>query len=349
MQHSRGGELKKMAGTNHKRRRVLITGAAGFIGFHLTERLLSEGALVMGLDNINSYYDVRLKNARLGQLTKHSSFSFQRVNLTNHDQVKSLVSTLKPSIVVHLAAQPGIRHSLSQPGDFVASNVDGFLAILEACRTQPVQHLIYASSSSVYGANKKLPFHEDDPVVKPLSLYAATKRAGELMAETYAHLFAIPTSGLRFFTVYGPWGRPDMAYFSFTKAAFEGRAVEVFDSGKIKRDFTFVGDVIEAIIQLLDRPPEVAARTLRREITSPHLIYNVGTCVPVELSEFIARIESATGRPLIQRNLPMPHTEVQVTFADVERLVSVTGFAPRTHLATGLDQFVSWYKTYYAV
>jgi UDP-glucuronate 4-epimerase len=325
---------------------VLVTGAAGFIGFHLASRLLDQGAQVIGVDNLNAYYDVSLKEARLRGLASAPGFRFERLDLSEGGPILSLFARHQPECVIHLAAQAGVRYSLVNPRAYVGSNVDGFLTILEACRAHPVRHLVYASSSSVYGANEKVPFHEDDPVTSPVSLYAATKRADELMAETYAHLFAIPASGLRFFTVYGPWGRPDMAYFSFTKACFEGRPIEVFNGGAMQRDFTYIDDVVEAVARLLDRPPASAATTLGLRIRSPHIIYNVGNHTPVELSAFIATIEAAVGRKVERRNAPMQPGDVLKTFADVDRLTRVTGFSPRTPLAEGIGRFVTWYREY---
>ncbi|HTR13303.1 MAG TPA: NAD-dependent epimerase/dehydratase family protein [Roseiarcus sp.] len=330
-------------------RSVLVTGAAGFIGFFVANRLLAAGAEVVGVDNLNGYYDVALKEARLKELAKFPAFAFSCNDLTDHGAIDAAFKARQPEFVVHLAAQAGVRYSLVNPHAYVASNVDGFLTILEACRARSVRHLIYASSSSVYGAESKLPFREDDPAVTPVSLYAATKRANELMAETYAHLFDIPTTGLRFFTVYGPWGRPDMAYFSFTKAAFEGRPIDVFNDGKMRRDFTYVDDVTEAVCRLIDEAPPLAAKTLGLAIKSPHLIYNVGNHTPVELSEFIAVIEGTTARRIKQRNLPMQPGDVPATYADVDRLARVTGFAPRTPLAEGIGRFVAWYRKFYGV
>jgi UDP-glucuronate 4-epimerase len=336
-----------MTSTDLKGRAVLVTGAAGFIGFHLARRLLAAGAQVVGVDNVNAYYDPVLKEARLRELSNFETFKFERCDITEREAILSLFASRKPEFVAHLAAQAGVRYSITHPHAYVSSNVDGFLAILEACRAHPVRHLVYASSSSVYGANTKVPFQEDDPVLAPMSLYGATKRADELMAETYAHLFAVPASGLRLFTVYGPWGRPDMAYFSFTKAAFEGRRIDVFNHGHLRRDFTYVDDVIESFCRLLDRPPQVAAPMLDLRLMRSHIVYNVGNHTPIELSQFIATIEAAVGRRLERRNLPMQPGDVPATFADVERLARVTGFAPRTSLADGIGQFVLWYKDYY--
>jgi len=332
-----------------EKRVVLVTGAAGFIGFFVAKRLLKAGAGVVGLDNLNNYYDVALKQARLSELARFPAFAFARCDLTDRGAIKALFASRKPEFVIHLAAQAGVRYSLVNPHAYVASNVDGFLTILEACRANSVRHLIYASSSSVYGAESKLPFREDDPAVTPISLYAATKRANELMAETYAHLFGVPATGLRFFTVYGPWGRPDMAYFSFTRAAFAGRPIDVFNGGKLRRDFTYVDDVTEAVCRLIDIPPRMAAEALGLAIKNPHIVYNVGNHTPVELSEFIAVIERATGRKIARRNLPMQPGDVPATYADVDRLARVTGFAPRTSLTDGIGRFVAWYRKFYGI
>jgi UDP-glucuronate 4-epimerase len=338
-----------MAGSDLEGRTVLVTGAAGFIGFHLANRLLAAGACVVGIDSVNAYYDVAIKEARLRELASWPAFRFERCDITEHKAVHSIFESCKPEFVAHLAAQAGVRYSLTDPRAYVSSNVDGFLAILEACRAQTVRHLLYASSSSVYGADSKAPFQETDPAVTPVSLYAATKRADELMAETYAHLFGVPATGLRFFTVYGPWGRPDMAYFTFTKAAFEGRPIDVFNNGRMRRDFTYIDDVIEAVCRLLDQPPKSAAALLGLTLDRPHLIYNVGNHTPVELSEFIAMIEASVGRKVERRYLPMQPGDVPATFADVGRLARVTGFAPRTPLVEGIGRFVQWYKGFYGV
>jgi UDP-glucuronate 4-epimerase len=341
--------LQATTGIDLRGRAVLVTGAAGFIGFHLANRLLAEGARVVGVDNVNAYYDVSLKEARLRELAKAHQFNFDRRELTDREAILSIFESYRPEFVVHLAAQAGVRYSLTHPYAYVSSNVDGFLTILEACRVHPIRHLVYASSSSVYGANAKVPFQEEDPVLSPMSLYGATKRANELMAETYAHLFSIPASGLRLFTVYGPWGRPDMAYFSFTKAAFEGQPIDVFNNGRMRRDFTYIDDVVESVCRLLDRPPQTAAQMLDLHVTRPHLIYNVGNHKPVELSKFIAVIEAAVGCKIKRRNQPMQSGDVPATFADVERLAKVAGFAPRTSLAEGIGRFVLWYKDYFEI
>jgi UDP-glucuronate 4-epimerase len=326
---------------------VLVTGAAGFIGFHLTKRLLATGARVVGIDNMNSYYDVTLKDARLRFLLNSPAFRFEHCDITEHQKVRSLFESCNPEFVVHLAAQVGVRYSLINPRAYFSSNIDGFLTILEACRVRPIRHLLYASSSSVYGNDTKVPFQESDPAGSPVSVYAATKRTNELMAETYAHLFDIPATGLRFFSVYGPWGRPDMAYFVFTKAALAGNAIDVFNNGQMRRDFTYIDDVIEAVYLLLHQPPRRAAALLGLPIERQHIIYNIGNHTPVELLEFVAMIEAAVGRTAERRYLPMQPGDVPETFADVSRLAGVTGFAPRTPLLEGIGRFVQWYKAYY--
>lgn len=329
-----------------KDRRVLVTGAAGFIGYHVAGRLLAAGAVVHGIDNVNDYYDVTLKERRLAQLEAQRDFAMARVDLADGAAVKREVALFQPDVIIHLGAQAGVRYSLSNPRAYASSNIDGFLSILEAARAHPVRHLIYASSSSVYGSNTKIPFAETDPVERPVSLYSATKRSNELMARTYAHLFAIPCSGLRFFTVYGPWGRPDMAYYSFTKAILEGRPIDVFNHGKLRRDFTYIDDVVEAIVRLVDCPPDAALRAKIGDTeTAPHVLYNVGNHTPVDLGDFIATIERAVGREAIKVMKPMQPGDVLETYADVTRLAAVTGFAPKTPLTEGIARFVAWYRS----
>jgi UDP-glucuronate 4-epimerase len=325
---------------------VLVTGAAGFIGFHLVARLLAAGATVHGLDNLNDYYDVRLKEARLAKIGAHPRFAFSRLDVTEYERLSALCAGFRPDAVVHLAAQAGVRYSLINPRAYASSNLDGFLSVLEACRAQPVRHLVYASSSSVYGTNSKVPYHEDDPVLAPVSLYAATKRANELMAQSYAHLFGIPCSGVRFFTVYGPWGRPDMAYYAFTKAILEGRTIDVFNNGEMQRDFTYIDDVVEALVRLVDLPP---ARNSGNggAARAPHTLYNIGNHTPVALGRFIGAIETALGREARKRYLPMQPGDVPSTYADVERLWRVTGFVPRTPIEQGLARFVAWFRAYH--
>jgi UDP-glucuronate 4-epimerase len=331
-----------------KGKRILATGAAGFIGFHACRRLLASGAEVLGVDDLNTYYDVDLKQARLAGLEAGQGFFFERCDVADKARVLALVATFKPDYVLHLAAQAGVRFSLQDPSAYVRANVDGFLAVLEACRAHPVRHLIYASSSSVYGGNSKVPFCETDPVENPRSLYAVTKRANELMAHTYAHLFGIACSGLRFFTVYGPWGRPDMAYFAFTKAILEGRPINVFNEGRMQRDFTYIDDVVEAIERLLPLPPVPAAGPQAADWVA-HSLYNVGSHSPIALGQFIGVIEAALGRKAQLRLLPMQPGDVPVTYADVAKLAATVDFAPRTPLEQGMRQFVSWYRDFYGV
>jgi UDP-glucuronate 4-epimerase len=334
-------------------KRILVTGAAGFIGFHTCLRLLAGGARVLGLDDLNAYYDVELKQARLARLEGLAGFAFERCDVADKARVLALLGDFRPHYVVHLAAQAGVRFSLQDPSAYLRANIDGFLAVLEACRAQPVRHLIYASSSSVYGANSKVPFCESDRVDNPRSLYAVTKRANELMAHTYAELFAIPASGLRFFTVYGPWGRPDMAYFSFTKAILEGRPIDVFNHGQMQRDFTYIDDVVEAIARLVPLPPNAAAATGASGDAAAaalgHRLYNVGNHSPVALQQFIAVIEATLGRKAELRLLPMQPGDVPITYADVARLSAAVAFAPRTPLEEGIARFVAWYRQFYRV
>ena len=334
--------------------RIVVTGAAGFIGFHTCDRLTARGAEVLGLDDLNGYYDVSLKRARLGRLEARSGFTFERCDIADEQRVLALMGAFKPDCVVHLAAQAGVRHSLENPSTYTRSNVNGFLAILEACRVHPVRHLVYASSSSVYGANDKVPFSESDPVERTLSLYAVTKRANELMAHTYAHLFRIPASGLRLFTVYGPWGRPDMAYFVFTKAILEGRPIDVYNNGRMRRDFTYIDDVTEAIERLIPLPP-VATTSVEtgpcgtRIGPVPHVLYNLGNHTSVELGHFIDVIEAALGVRASRRMLPMQPGDVPVTYADVSRLSAAIGFYPRVSIEEGIGRFIAWYRRYYNV
>jgi UDP-glucuronate 4-epimerase len=337
-------------------RRILVTGAAGFVGYHVAQRLLDHGALVTGLDNLNAYYDVSLKEARLRNLSGRNGFSFHKIDLADAGAVMSLFESVKPQAVINLAAQAGVRYSIDHPHDYVSANLAGFLSILEACRHHPVGHLIYASSSSVYGANAKVPFSETDGVGHPVSLYAASKRSNELMAHTYAHLFQVPTSGLRFFTVYGPFGRPDMAYFKFTKAISEGKAIDVYNEGRMKRDFTYIDDVVEAIVRLVDAPPsadanwdaEVAHPDPSRA-AAPYRVYNIGNHTPVTLERFIAAIENAVGRKAQRRLLPMQPGDVPQTYADVAALQQAVGFSPDTTIEEGIARFVAWYRDYYGV
>ncbi|HRI43061.1 MAG TPA: NAD-dependent epimerase [Fimbriimonadaceae bacterium] len=317
---------------------VLVTGAAGFIGFHLARRLLEQGQSVVGMDNMNAYYDPGLKEARLAVLSDQPRFAFQRLDLIDEAGVDRLFSDHRPSVVVHLAAQAGVRYSLENPRAYVDSNVVGFLNILEACRAKPVRHLVYASSSSVYGANSKLPFSVGDDVDRPVSLYAATKKADELMAYTYSHLYGIPTTGLRFFTVYGPWGRPDMAAFKFTEAILSDQPIDVYNFGEMKRDFTYIDDIVEGVVRVMDRPPTVSP---------PYRLYNIGNHEPVGLLDFIAELERALGRKAKLNLRPMQPGDVLETYAATDDLRRDTGFAPSTPLSEGLVRFVDWYRGYF--
>ncbi|HZA01006.1 MAG TPA: NAD-dependent epimerase [Hyphomicrobiaceae bacterium] len=339
---------------NNSGRRVLVTGAAGFIGFHFARRLLSTGAVVLGVDNLNDYYAPTLKKARLDQLKGVDRFSFELTDIADDSHVRRLFERFAPTHVVNLAAQAGVRYSLLNPRAYVTSNIDGFLSILEACRHVPVEHLVYASSSSVYGTNNKVPFSEHDRADHPASLYAATKRANELMAHTYAHLFHVPSTGLRFFTVYGPWGRPDMAYYSFTKAILEGRPIEVFNHGQMSRDFTYIDDIVEAMVRLLDHRPQGAdgacdAGPASGAGKAPHAVYNIGNHTPVPLEHFIDVIARAAGRRVEKIYRPMQPGEVPATFAEVSDLAQAVGFAPNTPIEEGIGRFVAWYREYHRV
>lgn len=329
--------------------RVLVTGAAGFVGFHLSRRLAGQGISVLGIDSLTDYYDVRLKQARLAELSALAEFRFEQMDVADTARLSAVHRAFAPDVVVHLAAQAGVRYSITNPHAYGHANLTGFLSMLECVRAHRVQHFIYASSSSVYGANTKVPFAETDPVEKPVSLYSATKRANELMARTYAHLYRIPSSGLRFFTVYGPWGRPDMAYWSFTEAILAGRPIEVFNNGDMWRDFTFVDDVVEAIERLLMCPPDEALRArIGVSESAPHVIYNIGNHSPVRLDQFIATIEAAAGRAAVRVMKPMQPGDVPQTYADVARLAAVTGFEPSTPLDVGVARFVTWYREHAA-
>jgi len=318
---------------------VLLTGVAGFIGYHVAEALLARGARVVGVDNLNSYYDVRLKQARLDRLDGRPGFAFCRADLADRGAIHDLVGRNNDiEIIVHLAAQAGVRHSLVDPYAYVQSNVMGHLVVLEAARLLPrLRHLVYASSSSVYGANRELPFSEADRVDTPLSVYAATKRADELMSHAYAHLHGLPQTGLRFFTVYGPWGRPDMAYFSFAKAIVAGEPITVYDGGRLKRDFTYIDDIVAGVIGCLDRPPEGVL---------PARILNIGNHRSEAVSTLISLLEQALGRRAILRDTPRPAADVEETFASVDAIAALTGFGPRTSLAEGIPRFVAWFRAW---
>lgn len=320
---------------------VLVTGTAGFIGFHLAQRLLDRGTPVVGVDNLNDYYDVGLKKARLGLLEGKPGFRFRAVDIAKRDEVEALFRDHPCPRVLHMAAQAGVRYSLVNPHAYGDSNLVGFLNVLEGCRSAKVRHLVYASSSSVYGANTKLPYAVSDNVDHPVSLYAATKKANELMAHAYAHLYRLPSTGLRLFTVYGPWGRPDMAYFAFTRAILEGRTISVFNHGKMMRDFTFVDDIAEAVLRVLDRLP-VATET------APAKVYNVGNHQPVALLEFIGILEDLLGKTAVTVLKPLEPGDVEKTFADMKEFSRDFGFEPKTPLREGLRRFVAWYREYYA-
>ncbi len=331
--------------------RVLVTGAAGFIGMHVCERLLARGDEVVGVDNLNDYYDVALKQARLARLTSKAGFSFSRLDIADREGIAALFANAGPQRVVNLAAQAGVRYSLQNPHAYVDSNVVGFVNILEGCRHSGVEHLVYASSSSIYGGNERMPFSEHDNVDHPVSLYAATKKANELMAHTYSHLFALPATGLRFFTVYGPWGRPDMALFLFAKAMLEDRPIDVFNHGRMRRDFTYVDDIAEGVIRVLDRPPEANAAFDRQApdpATSwaPYRVFNIGNHQPVELMAYIEALEQALGKQARKNFLPLQAGDVPATHADTAELQQATGFAPKTPVVEGVRRFVDWYRSY---
>ena len=332
--------------------KVLVTGAAGFIGFHTARALLDRGDEVIGLDNLNSYYDVRLKEARLAQLAGRAGFTFHKLDLADRAGMERLFAETRPRRVAHLGAQAGVRHSIENPHAYVDSNLTGMLHVLESCRHTEVEHLVYASSSSVYGANTRMPFSVHDNVDHPVSLYAATKKANELMAHTYAHLYRLPVTGLRFFTVYGPWGRPDMALFLFTRKILAGEPIEVFNNGHHARDFTYIDDVVEGVLRTLDRiaAPEPAWSGERPDpgtSAAPYRLYNIGNHEPVKLMEFIGVLEAALGREARKDFLPRQPGDVETTFADVEALTADVGFAPRTPLAEGIRRFVAWYREHY--
>jgi UDP-glucuronate 4-epimerase len=332
--------------------RILVTGAAGFIGFHLVQRLLRQGHQVTGFDNLNDYYEVSLKEDRLTLLEGLDGFTFVRGALEDRSRVESLFKEGQFDYVVNLAAQAGVRYSLQNPRAYIDSNMCGFLNILEGCRQTNVKHLVYASSSSVYGANATVPFSEHHPVDHPVSLYAATKRSNELMAHTYAHLFALPVTGLRFFTVYGPWGRPDMAYFAFTKAILEGRSIDVYNHGRMQRDFTYVDDIIEGVVRVMDHIPRPdpswnAAKPDPATSSAPYRLYNIGNHQPVELGRFIEVLEECLGKKAEKNLLPMQPGEVLVTSADVADLEEAVGFRPDTSIENGITGFVQWYREYY--
>jgi UDP-glucuronate 4-epimerase len=334
--------------------KIVVTGAAGFIGFHLSKRLADRGDRVVGIDNLSDYYDVLLKEARLAQLTSKDGFSFHRLDIADTAGVMSLFERERPDVVVNLAAQAGVRYSLENPYAYVNANLLGFTNILEACRHHPVRHLVFASSSSVYGANTKMPFSVHHNVDHPVSLYAASKKANELMAHTYAHLFGTPSTGLRFFTVYGPWGRPDMALFLFTKAILEGRPIDVFNHGRMRRDFTYIDDIVEGVLRVIDRPAKpnhdwTGDAPDPGTSVAPYRLYNIGNNRPVELMRFIEVLEHELGRKAELNLMPIQAGDVPATYADVEDLSRDTGFSPDTPIETGIRRFVEWYRAYYGV
>lgn len=332
--------------------KILVTGTAGFIGNELAIRLLERGDEVIGVDNVNDYYDVRLKEARLGRIQLHPGFTEIRAGIHDRAAMEDVFAKYKPQRVVNLAAQAGVRYSLKNPYAYVDSNLVGFINILEGCRHHGVEHLVYASSSSVYGANTKMPFSVHENVDHPVSLYAASKKANELMAHSYSHLYALPTTGLRFFTVYGPWGRPDMAYFSFTKAILEGQTIDVFNHGKMKRDFTYIDDIVEGVIRTLDRVPSGNPQWSGDapepgSSRAPYRIYNIGNNNPVELMQLIGEIEKNLGKVAEKQFLPMQAGDVLATYADVDDLTRDVGFKPQTSIETGIENFIRWYRDFY--
>ncbi len=332
--------------------KVLLTGAAGFIGMHCAERIAARGDAVTGVDNLSPYYSVELKQARLERLRAQDAFCFERLDLADAGALEALFAAVKPDLVLHLAAQPGVRYSLENPGSYVAANLVGFANLLECCRRHAPKHLVYASSSSVYGGNTKLPWSEADNVDHPVSLYAATKKSNELLAHVYSHLFGLPTTGLRYFTVYGPWGRPDMSPMLFARAIMDGQPIDVFNQGDMQRDFTYIDDVVEATLRVLDEPaaPDAAFDSDAPDPATsraPWRVYNIGNHRPVPLLDYIAALERALGRTAIKRMQPMQPGDVQATYAETTRLADAVGFAPSTALEDGLAKFAQWFKRHY--
>jgi UDP-glucuronate 4-epimerase len=334
--------------------KFLVTGCAGFIGYHLAKRLLDNGSELVGLDNLNAYYDPNLKRARLAQLESRPTFRFAKLDLADRAAVEHLFQTEKFDVVLHMAAQAGVRYSLTNPFAYVDANLVGFATVLEGCRHANVRHLVFASSSSVYGANTKMPFSVHDNVDHPLSLYAATKKANELMAHTYAHLYGLPCTGLRFFTVYGPWGRPDMALFLFTERILQDKPIDVYNYGRMHRDFTYIDDAIEAVIRVMDRIPAPSSawsgdRPDPGTSSAPYRIYNVGNSQPVELMRLVRVLEASLGKKAKMNLLPLQAGDVLATYADVEDLAHDVGFQPQTSIEEGVERFVRWYREYYSV
>ncbi len=331
---------------------TLVTGCAGFIGMHCAQRLLERGERVVGIDNLNAYYDVGLKHARLGRLRGQGEFTFEQIDVADRDAMHALFARVRPHRVLHLAAQAGVRYSIDQPDDYTDSNLLGFGNILQGCRAQQVEHLVFASSSSVYGGNAKLPFSERDAVDHPVSYYAATKKANEVMAHAYAHLYGIPTTGLRFFTVYGPWGRPDMALFKFTRAMLAGETIDVYGEGQLVRDFTYIDDIVEGVLHVLDKPatPDAAFDPLSPSPgtgLAPYRIFNIGNSAPTLLMDYIHALEDALGMVALKRMLPLQPGDMHSTAADMSALASWVGFAPHTPVRDGVARFVHWYKDFY--
>ena len=323
----------------HNKAIVLVTGAAGFIGFHTTKRLLELGNRVVGYDNVNNYYSVSLKEARLSELVRFDGFSFIRADLADKSSLEDVFKQFQPTVVIHLAAQAGVRYSIDHPDAYVQSNLVGFINVLECCRHYNVEHLLYASSSSVYGANEKLPFAVEDRVDNPISLYAATKKSNELMAHTYSHLFKLPTTGMRFFTVYGPWGRPDMAAFLFMDAIEDGKPIKVFNNGEMMRDFTYIDDVVDCVLALVDKSAAIAVDSEK----VPYKVYNIGNNHPEKLLDFISLLEEFSGKKAVMELLPLQPGDVLSTFADIDDLICDTGLKPETPLRAGLERFVEWW------
>lgn len=332
--------------------KILLTGAAGFIGMHTALRLLARGDTVIGVDNLNDYYDVNLKLARLERLKPHANFSFHKLSVEDREGMADLFAKTQPQRVIHLAAQAGVRYSLTNPHAYIDANIQGFLNILEGCRHHGVEHLAYASSSSVYGGNTAMPFSEHQNIDHPVSLYAATKKANELMAHTYGHLFQVPTTGLRFFTVYGPWGRPDMALFLFTKAILEGRPIDVFNNGQMVRDFTYIDDIVEGVIRVCDKvaapnPSYDASHPDPATSNAPYRVFNIGNSQPTPLMDYISAVESALGIEAQKNFLPMQPGDVPATNADTSELDAWVGFKPNTPVKEGVARFIEWYRTFY--
>ena len=335
-------------------KKILITGAAGFIGYHLVQAMADRGDRITGIDNLNDYYDVNLKKARLAQLEHYRNFTFRKIDMADRKAMADLFGEGKFDVVVNLAAQAGVRYSLKNPYSYIDSNIVGFTNILEGCRHNQVAHLVFASSSSIYGMNKKIPFSVSHNVDHPVSLYAASKKANELMAHAYSHLYGLPCTGLRFFTVYGPWGRPDMAYFSFTKAIIEGIPIDVYNCGNMKRDFTYIDDIIEGVIRVMEKIPQPnpdwdMVNPDPGSSYAPYKLYNIGNNSPVELTKFIEILESNLGRKAVKNMLPMQAGDVPITYADIDDFVRDIGFKPVTTIEEGIKKFVAWYRSYYKV